>query len=531
MAYEESTRKLKADPTETLLQVRKYPHLEIKERGIDESTAKLYGIRTKVSGEDGTTPLAYYFPYYDKEGKKVVGYKKRDLLKSKKDGFSSIGEVSVRSPLFGINTLGKDKFKLFITEGEYDAACLHRWIKRYQEHKKQDHRGIHVTSIGTGTKTADEFLLNNIEVLQQYREVILVFDNDKATPEEKYKGIVRGQDAVANVCLALEGMEVKYVKLALKDPCEMYKARRKTEMVQECLFNSLLYSPEDLVTVTDTKEEIDDLMTPLPRGVKIDFLPELSACLRGLRKNEFTVVLAPTKVGKSTVSRQVAFSLAQEEKVGMFFLEETLRDIKQQMIALYWGVRPAEFRSKPSILKRKQIIEARDWMKDRFLFYDVSKSMLLKPDSIVKMIKHCALMGYEHIMFDHLSFVLSGSEAKDERRLIDKLLHEVATSVRNYPIQMWMVAHISRNKNFRPKIDPETKEVEYPYWFPVRKEDGRGSGAFEQLCHNIICLEPQVLDEDGTKGDLRLVVRANRTWGEERVCDVLAYNPDNGRLE
>ena len=526
----EAPRKLPIDKTENKLQIRKYPILPIPDRGIDQATAELYGIRTKVNPEDGTTHLAHYFPYYTADGKKVDGYKKRDLLASKKQSFSAIGNVSVKSPLFGFNTLGKDKFKLFITEGEYDAACLHSIIKRYQEGRKQDHRGIHVTSIGTGTKTADEFLMNNIETLQQYKEVILVFDNDKATAEEKYNGVVKGQDAVANVCLALEGINIKYVKLSLNDPCEMYANKRRMELAQECLFNSMEFAPEDLVTVTDTEEEIDDIMTPLPRGLYIDFLPELSSCLRGLRQNEFTVVLAPTKVGKSTLSRQVAYSIAQERPVGMFFLEETLRDTKQHLIALYHGIRPAVFRSDPTNLSRRKVKEARAWMADKFLFFDVSKSMLLKPDSVVRMVKHSSLMGYNDVMFDHLSYVLSGADTKDERKLIDNLLHEIATTVRNYPIQMWMVAHVKRNDRFRPKIDPETKEVEYPYWLPVKKEDGRGSGAFEQLCHNIICLEPQILDEDGTKGDLRLVVRANRTWGDERVCDILAYNPEDGRL-
>lgn len=854
-------KRLKVDNTETIHQIQKYQILPIPDRGINQETAEKYGIRTKVSAEDGMTHLAHYFPCFDDKAK-VIGYKKRDLLRSKKDSFSSVGEVSDRAFPFGYSTLGKDKWKLVICEGEYDAAFTHRAIDAYNKKRGQEDKGVHVISVPTGAPNAASYLMAKTELLRQYKDIVLVFDSDEA-----------GLEAVNDISLALSDLPIKYVKLPLKDPCEMFQAKRHAELVQDILFNALEYKPETLVTVEATQEEFEEVCTPLPRGQYIDFLPNLSDCLKGLRGNEMSVLLAPTKCGKaqlnsdilptpygykkvgeikvgdllfgqnghptkvlevfpqgvtnnfkitfsdnttamccenhlwnvktaddrkrnkpyrtmsvkeilkrdnlwrsngpdkrkglnysiplckaveyshkdllvdpytlgfllgdgylsplttfnanvspldgpyyfsvleglssitknkgihtlyfnstirddvehlglrgklsgdkfvpgeyllgsvkqrkdllaglldtdgtvevsngnkvtkfsstsealcqavielvqslggiaslsldsrdkyksgfcgvvniqtpfnpftlprkkekwnsvpnnfksykkiksieyigqeettcfmvsaedslylcrnyivthnSSIARQMAFELGKENKVAMFFLEESAKTTKQHLIALYAGVRPAAFMTDPTIVPRDTVWEALNWMKESFIFHDASRTNeIVNTDDICKTVKHCALLGYKYIMFDHISFVLSGDTDGNERKKIDNLLHTLSIIARNYPVHIWAIAHVTRNRSFSPERDPETKEIIYPYWLPVKKEDGRGSGAFEQLAHNIICLEPEILDEDHTKGNVRLVVRANRTWGEERVCDVLTYDTTKGVL-
>ena len=513
-------KRLKVDSSENIYQVHKYQVLPIMDRGIDTDTANKYEVRAKVSGEDGTTHLAHYFPYCNDKGS-IIGYKKRDLTKSKKNSFSSIGEVSERSMPFGYQTLGKDKWKLVICEGEYDAMFVHRALTAYNRKKGNDDKGVHVISVATGAPNAASYLMAHTQLLRQYKEIVLVFDSDEA-----------GLQAVNEVSLALPDYPIKYVKLPLKDPIEMSEAGRHSELVQDILFNAMEYKPETLIKVEGTQEEFDEISTPLPRGQYIDFLPNLSDCLKGLRENEMSIMLAPTKCGKSTIARQMAFELGKKgNKVGMFFLEESAKTTKQHLIALYNGVRPATFMTDPSCVPEEKRWEALNWMRENFIFHDASvTNEIVNTDDICKTVKHCVLLGYKYIMFDHISFVLSGDTDGNERKKIDNLLHTLSIIARNYPVHIWAIAHITRNRAFSPERDPETKEIIYPYWLPVKKEDGRGSGAFEQLAHSIICLEPEILDEDGTKGNVRLVVRANRTWGEERVCDVLTYDTIKGVL-
>lgn len=538
MAGYENKKKLKVEKYEDIYQVAKLPCLPIKDRGIDQLTAEKYGIRTRLSPETDK-PVAYYFPYYSENGKAVVGYKKRDLMKPKKESFSAIGDVSVKSPFFGINTLGKDKVKLIITEGELDAACLHTMLTIYQKQKgKPEHadREVHVVSIGTGTASAEEFCLNNQHLLTKYREIVLCFDSDKSNPAEKLKGIMKGQDAVEAVCLALHGLNVKYVKLPLKDPCEMYQAKRYEELCKEVMWNAIEYRPESIIEFQGIDEEIDMLMEALPSGMDIDFLPELSKMMRGIRTSELTTLLAGTGSGKSTLSKQIAFALIKEHgiKVANFFLEESVKNCMQDYIALYHGLRPAAFKQDPSLLTKEQVIEARDWMKEHMIFYDCGHGTNLKPDSVARMVKHCAITGCQFLVFDHISYVIGGADGGNERRMIDNMMTELASIARAYPIHIWIVAHIKRNDKYdKPKEKNEetgVMEVIYPHWMPVKKEDGRNSGAFEQVSWNIVCLENQVIDEDGNKGDARIVLRKNRVWGDLGVCDNLHYDKHKGIL-
>lgn len=531
-------KKLKASQYEDVYTIHKYPILAIPERGIDQLTAEKYEIRTKLHNDEDKV-LAHYFPYYDATGRNVIGYKKRDLTKSKKESFSAVGDVSVKSPFFGNQTLGRDRTKLYVCEGEYDAACLHRLLTHYQKTKgKPEHadKQIHVVSIGAGTANAEEFCLNNMDTLQTYREVVLVFDNDKATPAEKMKGIIKGQDAVEIVALALHDLNIKYVKLPMKDVCEMYSAKRGLECCQQVLFNALEYSPESLITFEGGDEEVDFLSEALPKGKQVGFLPKLSSMMRGIRTHELTTLLAATGSGKSTLSKQVAFDLVKNHgiKVANFFLEEGVKNCMQDYIALYHGVRPAAFKQDPSMLTREQITEARDWMKENMMFYDCGHGNNLKPEAVARMVKHCAILGYEFLVFDHISYVISGADGGNERRMIDNMMTELASIARAYPIHIWLVAHIKRNDKYdKPKEKNEetgNMDVVYPHWMPVKKEDGRNSGAFEQISWNIVCLENQIVDEDGNKGDARLVLRKNRVWGDLGVCDLMHYDKTKGVL-
>ena len=72
------------------------------------------------------------------------------------------------------------------------------------------------------------------------------------------------------------------------------------------------------------------------------------------------------------------------------------------------------------------------------------------------------------------------------------------------------VSHINRTRadQFRP---PKGKENE-SYWVRVTKEMLRGSAALEQLSWTILGLEPEILP-DRSRGNVRLTVLKNRTWG------------------
>lgn len=508
--------------------ILKYPCLPIPDRGIGQGCAELYGIRTQVDSNT-LTPLAHYFPYYDKRGN-LTGFKKRDLTKKKKESFSAIGDLGHDSKPFGWQTLTEDTRRLVICEGEFDSACLHS-ILRKANSKSEKYKDIipQVVSIATGTAGAVNHLLHNRETLLKYKEIVLVFDSDEATEEEKTVNIVKGLDAAAEVCLTFHDLNIKYVKLGLKDPCDYYTEGKWEDLAKLVTFGAKDYFPESLVEFDGTDEEIDRLMKPLTKGVYLKCLPKTSAMLHGIRKGELTTFLSQVKSGKSTLAKQVAFELAKDHgwKVANFYLEEDYNKAQQSYISLYNNVRVSAFRENPSILSREQVVEARDFFKSNMLFYDAEQGGALSPESVLRMAKHCAIMGYDALIFDHCSFV--ATKMKEERRGLDDLLTELSMIVRAYPIHIWMIAHISRS-DFKPPIDPETKEIAYPYYHPIRSTDARGSSIFEAVSFNLLALENEVVAQD-QKGKARIKVLCNREWGTTGIGDTLVFNNENGRLE
>ena len=88
MSYEFKTKRMEKSVVndvvnkETVEDVKLYPFVENKQRGITKQTCMLFGIRASLSEKDGKTPTAYYFPSYNQKGE-VVGYKKQDVTKNK----------------------------------------------------------------------------------------------------------------------------------------------------------------------------------------------------------------------------------------------------------------------------------------------------------------------------------------------------------------------------------------------------------------------------------------------------------------
>ena len=216
-----TARKQDTYKEETIEDVLSYPVLPIPERNISKETALHFGIRTAVSPKDGTTPIAHYFPYTI-EGN-VVGFKKRDLTlpKQHKFHFTAVGFQSVKCDMFGVEAANKTGGKkIFITEGEYDAAALFEVLK-----KKYPQANPSVVSISNGTVNAVSNIgqKQNQQFIKKHSEVVLVFDADKATQHEREKEkIMKGKDAVAAVYGLMP--EIKVATLPDEyDPCDMVK--------------------------------------------------------------------------------------------------------------------------------------------------------------------------------------------------------------------------------------------------------------------------------------------------------------------
>ena len=258
----QSFKPTKASPwedrvVETITDVAKYPILAIEDRKITKKTAEHFGVRTAM-GDDGTTPVAIYFPYTEKG--EVIGYKKRDLTKHKKDKgyFTAVGTVKVDvCELFGAecgnSTGGK---KVWITEGEFDAMTCYQVLKdQYPQGNPT------VMSIGFGTANAVQHIgqKHNMRHLNKFVEKILAFDNDKATPAEREKKIKKGAEATADVYGLIPDIYVAPLPED-KDPCDVF-ADSAPSILYWMLMKPARFTPEGFITYSEVREKCIELPT------------------------------------------------------------------------------------------------------------------------------------------------------------------------------------------------------------------------------------------------------------------------------
>lgn len=514
-------------PKETIEDVLKYPFKGFRERGIRKDTLEKFGVRSSVSEQDGKTPTAFYFPSYNSKGE-VTGFMKQDLTKRKGEDFhwTAVGKVGIGNKLFGqdvAETINRKHTNFTVTEGQWDCLSVYQAQLDSLEGTKYEGQEPFVVSIPLGTKNATEALLHNKEFVQSFDSMTIFFDDDYATPAELKKGVLKGKEAREEV----SGAFIGDIKLFSIQPLHGYKDASDYLQDHKNVFKDLneassalaklvQFERKPLVTEKIVKANVlslEEIIKKREEGIYVKSFPKLMDKIHGFRKRELVLVTAPSGCGKSTVTSIFADEFVdQEEKVGMIFLEEEIKDTVQRLIASRLKVNYVKFKSNPlSVASEEEIQKAYEFIvsQDRVVLLDHFGSLPI--GELMSKIKHMHFVeGCGYIILDHLSMVVSGRNIADERKELDMVMTELAAFCAANDVCVIAVSHINRTgaDQFRPQKGKEDE----PYWVRVTKEMLRGSAALEQLSWTILGLEPEILP-DRSRGNVRLTVLKNRTWG------------------
>lgn len=523
------------EPKETIQDIQALPIANPKERGIKKEVCEKYGVRMSVSTEDGVTPTAYYFPYYDQQDK-LVGYKKRDLTLDKMDErhFTVIGKVSIGCKLFGQNVvegITRKRKNIILVEGEWDVLSVYQ--ATLDDLKNTQYAGLEpfVAGLSLGTANAVDAVLSNVELIDTFDKCTLAFDSDKASAPERKKKIIRGYEATQNVATALmrDNVYVGFMPQDCKDPNEALLKGKGKALVNNLAFEAKKFTGEKIITAADIT--LDMLSEKREEGIYVPTFPELMRKLHGFRKRELIVLTAPSNVGKSFVCAEFAYNFLEAgEKVGMLYLEEQAKETVQRMLARRLCVNYNNFRDNPlACASQEQIQDAYNWLtQDREMmlldhFGSMSISEFMSRINVFHKLHKC-----DYIIVDHLSMLISGSKVADERKELDMVMTELAAFCAANDVCVIAVSHLNRSiaNDFKP---PKGKENE-PYWVPVTKEAMRGSSSLEQLAWCVLGLEPEIL-ADKSRGNVRITVLKNRTFGYLGIADEFSMNEQTGLLE
>lgn len=432
------------------------------------------------------------------KGKKVqiANYKKDGHVIAQKLRFPNkeflfLGDTK-HAGLYGKHLFEKGKM-ITICEGEIDALS----ISQAQGNKWP------VVSIPTGAAGAKKALQNDLEYLETFETVVLMFDQDEA-----------GQHAVDECVQLFSPGKVKIATLPLNDPNEMIKAGRGSEIIS-CIWNAKSYRPDGII---DTR----DLWEMISTSEAVESCPYpfngLNNMTQGIRKGEIVTITAGSGVGKSQVCREIAYSLMlHDQKVGYLALEENTKRTALGFVGLYLN-KPIHLTT--TDYTPEELKEGFDNVlgTGNLYLYDHWGSMELS--HLFNKIRYLVRgVGCSHIILDHITIILSGMEGGDERRMLDFVMTKLRSLVEELQCSLILVSHLRRpsgDKGHEEGVKTSLNQL-------------RGSHGIAQLSDIVIGCERNQQDEENP--DVTTVrILKNRWTGETGICDTLHYSKKTGRM-
>jgi twinkle protein len=408
--------------------------------------------------------------------------------------FQWIGEAK-QSGLFGQHLWRTNGKMIIITEGELDALSV----------SKINSNKFPVVSIKSGAAGAKKDIQKELEFLESYESVIILFDQDE-----------HGQKAAVECAKLFSPNKAKICTLPLKDANEMLLAG-KTKELTDCIWASKAYRPDGIVLGTDILSEL--LKEDKHITAKYPF-ECLNKKTHGLRKGELVTITAGSGVGKSSFCRHIALELLKQDfSVGYIALEETYKHTAISIMGM--SIQKPLHLTREGI-NEEQFIKAYNntvGTSNFAMYHNVGFSIA---DDLLSKIRYFAKsLDRDFVILDHLHMALSAlgdANTNDERKLIDYFVSKLRALVEETGIGFILVSHLSRAKDGNKG---------YEDGLPVTMNSLRGSASIAQLSNMVISLSRDLQAE----GNLAQVnVLKNRFSGETgKACD-LYYDLNTGCL-
>ena len=434
-----------------------HPIRELTDRKLSQMTCEKYGVRVGVDTRDGVSPIYHLYPFYDDEGE-LTGFKQR-IIATKE--FFSVGHCK-SNQLFGSDVIKPTGNKLFITEGELDCLSVYQSLK---ENSSFDWDPA-VVSLPHGAPSAVTAISENLELINGYEQIILVFDND-----------LPGKQATKEVCKILAG-KAYVVKLSEKDPNDMLKKNKATDLKWAVLTHAKKYEPDGIVNAKDCWERYKEVKNtpcfPYPPT-----MPLLNEKMYGARPGSIITITSGSGCGKTQFLRELKYHFwsTTNEKIADIALEEDVGDTIGGLLSLHVNKRI----TLPDVeISEDEERKAFDhiFSSGRFSLYDHFGGM--DDDNLFSKLRYYTATGHKLIFLDHLSIIVSEYASNGgERERIDTIMTKLAKLVKETGATIFLVVHLK-------KTDSHSSTFEQGGVPSL--DDLRGSGSIKQLSWDVIGL-------------------------------------------
>lgn len=454
--------------------------IALNKRGITEETCRKFGY---LVGEDKNGKPVQIAPYY--EGNELVAQKIRYANKD----FKFIGEPK-RAGLFGQQLWGDSGKMVVICEGEID--CLS--ISQLQSNKWP------VVSVANGAQSAKKAIQQQLEWLEGYESVILMFDMDDA-----------GRKAVDECAPLFSPGKCKIATLPYKDANECL-TKGQGGAVISAIWQAKTYRPDGLVTL---EEIIDEVERPIERGLPWCF-KTLDHATYGRRLGEVYGLGAGTGVGKTDVlTQQIAFDLTElDVPVGCIFLEQKPVETAKRIAGKIAGKR---FHVPDGTWELSELKDTLAKINGKVTFYDSFGST--DWETVAAKIRYMAVsQGIKVFYLDHLTAM---ADTADEKGSLEQIMKEMAGLANELQVIITFVSHLTT---------PEGKPHEEGGRVTIRHF--KGSRAIGFWSYFMFGLErnQQATDEDERHTTTFRVLKDRYTGQATGLTFGLGYDKDTGRL-
>lgn len=451
----------------------------------EESCRKLrYLVGRAKHPKTGVMEPVQIATYCDASGRPVA-----QKLRWKDKAFKFIGEPK-KATLFGQQLWRDGGKKVVITEGEIDAVT----VSQAQGNKWP------VVSIPTGASGAKKSLASQLEWLNKFDEVILMFDDDEP-----------GRAAVEE-CVGLfpPGKVKSAVIDGFKDASEAMVAGQAGRII-DAIFGAKEYRPDGIVDVAAVAEravvpvEFSGLSWPWASLDKLTY---------GRRRGEVYGWAGGTGMGKTTLFKQVQAHLVttQSSPIGVIALEEPPHHSLKTLAGVIDGVRyhvpgveygPEKLRSTINGLQGKVYL------------YDHFGAATF--ETIIEKMRYMHhAFGVRDFFLDHLT-ALAATMGDDERKAIDVMMAELSGLMIELDSTLDYISHLTT---------PEGKSHEEGG--RVQERHLRGSRSIAYWSHFIFALEGNKQEAGEPR---RLRVLKDRFTGDSTGLVIgLQYDRETGRM-
>ena len=495
---------------DSMKNVKFYHGNPVSNRGITEKTMRMYGYETIAKGGKKAEIASFY-----RDGKLIA-----QKLRGPNKTFRWVGDSG--SPTLWGQSLWKNGGKrLVITEGEYDCMTVSQLFNNKWA----------VVSLPNGAAGAVKAIKDNLEFVNRYDEIVLMFDTDDA-----------GREASSTIAEFLPPAKCKIASLPYKDANECLM-KNASETVVTAVWEAQKYSPDEILHVGDIElaAEVASAVYPFPFDSLTNFLV-------GQRSGEITLWASGTGSGKSTIIRELIIDhLYEGRSVGAIMLEEAPQETMDDMISLILNKPVRAIRAKRMMndlrtklgkdpidisiiddLTDEEYSNARSKLNStQFYIYDHLGNSGLK--NLCSRMEYMAVsLGVDVIVLDHITAaatgLMSGGDkdfdgGSSERLLIDNIMKEFRGLVSRTGVRIDVVSQLKKTNKAYEEGDR------------ITLQDLRGSGSLASVPNTVIGLERDRQNPDPKVANTTTIrVLKNRLTGRAGVASCLFYDHQSGRL-